>query len=100
MRICSCPKRDKDKEEDEVKGVTKKRKLPQPHLSSYGKKVSTKEDVDLTTYTLPPIKIVGKEAAKSVIKFAHDLMAGNALRQNAFEIYKPYLDELEKKLRK
>ncbi|XP_044735877.1 cellular tumor antigen p53 isoform X2 [Chrysoperla carnea] len=99
VRICSCPKRDKDKEEDEVKGVTKKRKLPQPHLSSYGKKLSAKEDVDLTTFTLPSMKIVGKEAAKSVIKFAHDLMAGNALRQNAFEIYKPYLDELDKKLR-
>lgn len=101
VRICSCPKRDKDKEEKEVLGLStptssgkilhgKKRKHSNLSCSS-GKKI-----IDNKVYRLS-LDIVGRDNYNAVVKSAHDIMAGAAIRTGNYELYKPFIDETLKR---
>lgn len=98
VRICSCPKRDKEKEELEATGgqrpPSKKRKSEkmEPALPPISKRVSTTNE-DTAVYNLN-LDILGKEEAMAVKKFAYDIMAGKALRTGQMELYKPYLNKI------
>lgn len=100
VRICSCPKRDKEKEEAEANGIApqkvKKRKLAKVDGPNSIKKYSSfSDDTSLCHLNL---EILGKEEAMAVKKFAYDVMAGKALRTNQLDLYKPYLNKLLKPL--
>lgn len=90
VRICSCPKRDKKKEEAEVADTqpnVKKRKLCIP----VGKKMMPSYDTHVFNVQL---NIVGKENYLSVLKYAYDIMAGQATRTGQYEFFKPYMDDI------
>lgn len=94
VRICSCPKRDKQKEEAEASGgtlLTKKRKGGKVDSANPGKRHCTAEDN--TPHHLQ-FEIWGKEEAQALKKFAFDLMAGKAVRTGQLDFYKPCLDKL------
>ncbi|CAK9795236.1 Tumor protein p73 [Anthophora plagiata] len=93
VRVCSCPKRDKKKEEAEVieaQPNVKKRKLSMP----VGKKMMPSCDTHIFSVQL---NIVGKENYLSVMKYAYDIMAGQAARTGQFEFFKPYMDDILRK---
>ncbi|XP_056640461.1 tumor protein p73 isoform X1 [Diorhabda carinulata] len=78
VRVCSCPKRDKEKDEkDSVKQLQpsggKKRKIQKPAT----KVAAVNHDVTEYDITIP---IVGENNVKSILKFSHDLMAGEIER--------------------
>nr|ALE99282.1 cellular tumor antigen p53 [Dastarcus helophoroides] len=99
VRVCSCPKRDKEKEEKEVadKGVPrgKKRKLEK----SGDKKIFVPGDhMDTNKYELN-IPIIGKHNVQSVLKYCHDLMAGEIVRRpHSSEPFKLCLQEIANKM--
>ncbi|XP_043265971.1 cellular tumor antigen p53 [Colletes gigas] len=93
VRICSCPKRDKKKEEAETadaQPVVKKRKLCLP----VGKKIMPSFDTHVFNIQL---NIVGKENYLSILKYAYDIMAGQATRTGQYEFFKPYMDDILRK---
>lgn len=89
IRICSCPKRDKQKDEAELavnlESVPIKRKLV-----TSNKKVSSS---DKHVYKIE-LNVVGKENALAVYKYAFDVMAGQAAKTGQHEFYKPYMDNI------
>jgi len=90
IRICSCPKRDKQKGETDLnQSISVKRELA---LTS-GKKISC----DTHVYKVE-LDIVGKENYLSVYKHAYDIMAGQAARTGQHECFKPYMDEISRKV--
>ena len=93
VRVCSCPKRDKKKEEAEIVDAQpdlKKRKL----CMSVGKKMMPSCDTHVFSVQL---NIVGKENYLAVLKYAYDIMAGQASRTGQFEFFKPYMDDILRK---
>ncbi|KOC70960.1 Cellular tumor antigen p53 [Habropoda laboriosa] len=93
VRVCSCPKRDKKKEEAEVlktQSNVKKIKLNVP----VGKKMMPSCDTHVFSVQL---NVVGKENYLSVLKYAYDIMAGQAARTGQFEFFKPYMDDILRK---
>ncbi|XP_043506033.1 cellular tumor antigen p53 [Polistes fuscatus] len=94
VRVCSCPKRDKEKEENEtrngVSGPNKRKRTVTPN-----KNVLPSRDTHVYNIQL---NIVGKENYLSVMKYAHDVMAGQALRTGQLEIFKPYMDSILSKM--
>ena len=93
VRVCSCPKRDKKKEEAEIgdsQANAKKRKL----CISVGKKITPSCDTHVFNLQL---SIIGKENYLAVIKYAYDIMAGQAARTGQFEFFKPYMDDILRK---
>lgn len=96
IRICSCPKRDKQKEESELISETPgsnhntKRKSKHPVLPP-GKKMPTSCDKHVYKVDL---KIVGKENYLAVLKYAYDIMAGQAMKTGQYELFKPYMDDI------
>lgn len=91
VRICSCPKRDKQKDEAEVnlESVPIKRKLV-----TSNKKISSS---DKHVYQIE-LNVVGKENALAVYKYAYDVMAGQAAKTGQHEFYKPYMDNILSKI--
>ncbi|KAL2717969.1 cellular tumor antigen p53 isoform X3 [Vespula squamosa] len=95
VRVCSCPKRDKEKEEAEAMNTlpnTKKRKLSAPP----NKKVML-PSCDTHVYNVQ-LNVVGKENYLAVMKYAYDIMAGQASRTGQFEFFKPYMDNILHKM--
>ncbi|KAL0105986.1 hypothetical protein PUN28_016008 [Cardiocondyla obscurior] len=82
IRICSCPKRDKSKDETECTEPVKRRMLTS-NMSSADKHVYKVE-----------LNVVGKENYLAVYKYAYDIMAGQAAKTGQHEFYKPYLDDI------
>ncbi|KAL3278261.1 hypothetical protein HHI36_013598 [Cryptolaemus montrouzieri] len=84
VRICSCPKRDKEKEEKDHtnKGTApygKKRKL-EGKVEKAEKKSTTNVDAkDRNVYAIT-LELPGKHNVQHVLKSAMDMMAGEALR--------------------
>lgn len=81
VRVCSCPKRDKKKEEAEVTDVQpdiKKRMLCMP----VAKKIMPSCDTHVFNVQL---SIVGKENYLAVLKYAYDIMAGQAIKTGQLE---------------
>ncbi|XP_032663054.1 cellular tumor antigen p53 isoform X2 [Odontomachus brunneus] len=96
IRICSCPKRDKQKEETELLSdnlgnnqVTKRKSTKHPLHS--GKKMPSL--CDQHVYKVQ-INIVGKENYLAVLKYAYDIMAGQAVKTGQYELFKPYMDDI------
>ncbi|XP_071557121.1 cellular tumor antigen p53 [Temnothorax nylanderi] len=86
IRICSCPKRDKQKDEAEYEESLSsvKRKLLTPNKKmSYDKHVYNVE-----------LNIVGKENCLAVYKYAYDIMAGQAAKTGQHDVFKPYMDDI------
>ncbi|KYM94450.1 PREDICTED: cellular tumor antigen p53 [Cyphomyrmex costatus] len=91
IRICSCPKRDKIKGENDLeRSISVKREIA---LTS-GKKIPS---YDTHVYKVE-LDIVGKENYLSVYKHAYDIMAGQAARTGQHECFKPYMDEISRKV--
>lgn len=93
VRVCSCPKRDKKKEESEITDAqpeAKKRKLCVP----IGKKMMPSCDTHVFNIQL---NVVGKENYLAVLKYAYDIMAGQAARTGQYEFFKPYMDDILRK---
>lgn len=88
VRVCSCPKRDKQKEEAEL-----------DHMNAKKPKTLTKKSVSsLDTHVFKvDINVAGKENYLSVLKHAYDIMAGQALRTGHIDFFKPYLDDIQHK---
>lgn len=86
VRVCSCPKRDKQKEEAEV-APPPKRKLAIPA----GKKILS--SVDKHVFKVE-INVVGKENYLAVLKYAYDVMAGQAVKTGQYEFFKPYMEDI------
>ncbi|GJQ72587.1 hypothetical protein Trydic_g1252 [Trypoxylus dichotomus] len=100
VRVCSCPKRDRTKEEEEYSKYPdqpvprgKKRKLNLP------KKVSSFSDPNDTKVYPINLQIVGKKNAKAVLKFARDLMASEVLDRNSEEPFLKTFEELTNMLK-
>lgn len=93
IRICSCPKRDKQKDEAELtvnlESVPMKRKLV-----TSNKKISS---CDKHIYKVE-LNVVGKDNALAVYKYAYNSMAGEALKTGQLELYKPYMDNILNKI--
>ncbi|KAK2582883.1 hypothetical protein KPH14_008959 [Odynerus spinipes] len=97
VRVCSCPKRDKEKEEADAMNTlpsAKKRKLSHPMPQN--KKVML-PSCDTHVYNVQ-LNIIGKENYLAVMKYAFDVMAGQAARTGQFEFFKPYMDEILHKM--
>ncbi|XP_078053296.1 transcription factor p53 isoform X1 [Augochlora pura] len=91
VRVCSCPKRDKMKEESEItQPEVKKRK----HCLSGSLKVMPSCDTHVFNVQL---NIIGKENYLAVLKYAYDIMAGQASRTGQYEFFKPYMDDILRK---
>ena len=101
VRVCSCPKRDKEKEETEqqtgisVKGI-KKRKLNASVVGTVGKKLVLGAP-DAREYNAQ-IKIPGRDNYQAVLKYAYDLLAGQVMRTGQADVVRPYMDEIAKKM--
>lgn len=96
VRICSCPKRDKEKEEKDAQGSKshgKKRKIDSGDKSD--KKIEPK-DKNIHTLTL---EIAGKHNIQNVLKYCHDLMAGEIVRNPTCEMYRLCLRKLATQMR-
>ncbi|CAH0553712.1 unnamed protein product [Brassicogethes aeneus] len=100
VRICSCPKRDKEKEEAELQNANN----PVPHGKK--RKLNNKTDKkplqppdqtkDNKEYELN-LKIVGKHNVQQVLKYCQDLMAGEIIRNTpqGAEPFKKCLNDLQ-----
>ncbi|XP_014606682.1 PREDICTED: cellular tumor antigen p53 [Polistes canadensis] len=95
VRVCSCPKRDKEKEENgttnDVSGSNKRKRTVTP-----SKKVIL-PSCDTHVYNIQ-LNVVGKENYLAVMKYAHDVMAGQASRTGQVEFFKPYMDSILHKM--
>ncbi|XP_014475802.1 PREDICTED: cellular tumor antigen p53 isoform X2 [Dinoponera quadriceps] len=96
VRICSCPKRDRQKEEGEStpnnsgNNLTAKKK-PIKHSAHSGKKMPPLHDQHVYKVNL---NIVGKENYLAILKYAYDITAGQAMKTGQFEFLKPYMDDI------
>ncbi|TGZ33746.1 tumor protein p73 [Temnothorax longispinosus] len=87
IRICSCPKRDKQKDEAEY---------GEDPLSSVKRKILTpnkKMSYDKHVYKVE-LNIVGKENYLAVYNYAYDIMAGQAAKTGQHDVFKPYMDAI------
>jgi len=110
VRVCSCPKRDTEREEKEYQEIqcpeTKRRRmlrvkklppLPPPpppvdeHLSA---PICNEND-----YTIQ-LRIPGMTNVRNIMKQAYDTLAGEAIRIGNYQYYHPYLEEIQKKWKK
>ncbi|XP_020288392.1 cellular tumor antigen p53 isoform X2 [Pseudomyrmex gracilis] len=89
VRVCSCPKRDKLKEEKELKKTSE-----ELIRQNSGNKMSS---CDTHPYKVD-ISVAGKENFLSVLKYAHDVMAGQASRTGQYQAFKPYMDAILRKI--
>ncbi|CAH1163288.1 unnamed protein product [Phaedon cochleariae] len=88
VRVCSCPKRDKEKDEkDNLENGQppqgKKRKLEKPPKRA----VASTDDFKEFSITIP---LVGKHNEQHVLKYCHDLMAGEILKHTSSGTEGPY----------
>ncbi|XP_011296775.1 cellular tumor antigen p53 [Fopius arisanus] len=112
VRVCSCPKRDKDKEEQESGDSIapmpgKKRKFPlgsQQVVHAHcppGKKPMLSQvsasNYDGREYNLS-IRIPGRENAQAILNYAFDRLAGDAVKSGAYQQLAPYMEVLLKKI--
>lgn len=92
VRVCSCPKRDKQKEERETAPI--KTKVRKHNATPLGKKMPSS---DTHVYKIE-LNVVGKENYMAVLKCAHDGMAGQAIKTGQYEFFKPYMDAIRHKM--
>ncbi|XP_045770976.1 cellular tumor antigen p53 [Maniola jurtina] len=75
-RVCSCPRRDKNTQEQEFRASGGKRALPRKQPPAPAKKIKLEAvpNQDLTVVTIPKMDIVGPRAAITSLKVAHNMM--------------------------
>lgn len=99
VRICSCPKRDKEKEEKEYQKDANKNLL----LNGKKRKAenNNRSSVDLQEYRLS-CKIIGKNNYTKVLEYAADLMRSEAYLHDATSepVFKRVLTEINNQLSK
>lgn len=103
VRICSCPKRDKDKEESEKdvarsdvpRGKKRKSNTSAP-IPPEGKKLmeysNTKKGIQLV------VNLPDHDDSEGALICLHDYLSGKANRTKNFERYNPYIKILNKRL--
>lgn len=87
VRVCSCPKRDKEKEEQEFKEAQKQNStqnnngVPMRKKRKLGKKPSDNElangerkNLDNSLVTIPGIEVLGRDIALDTLRFVQDRM--------------------------
>jgi len=89
IRVCSCPKRDKQKEEAELAPI--KTRVRTHNAMPLTKKMPSSSDTHVFKLEL---NVVGKENYLSVLKYAYDVMAGQAARTGQHEFFKPYMEDI------
>ncbi|XP_019701223.1 cellular tumor antigen p53 isoform X2 [Harpegnathos saltator] len=91
IRICSCPKRDKKKEERELVPENP----PNNHLTKRNSKhpMHSGKKMSCDIYKIE-LNIIGKENYLAVLKYAYDIMAGQAMKTGQYELFKPYMDDI------
>ncbi|KAK9752958.1 P53 DNA-binding domain [Popillia japonica] len=99
VRVCSCPKRDKTKEEEEYKKYhgqpgpkSKRRKI----VST--KKLSFTDPNDVGLYSIN-LEVCGKKNAKAIITYARNLMASEVIDRNNDEPFRSCFNELTNTLK-
>ncbi|XP_067210856.1 cellular tumor antigen p53 [Linepithema humile] len=100
IRICSSPKRDKEKEEENLASAS-----PRPSNLSDRRKFPKTRPVALTTKSSSfdnhvykvELNMPGKENYLAIYKYAYDLMAGQASRTGRHDFFKPYMEEVSRK---
>ncbi|XP_014208441.1 cellular tumor antigen p53 isoform X2 [Copidosoma floridanum] len=107
IRICSCPKRDKDKEEmdSDPKGFmvqktttsTYKKRKPSSNVDFPQPMVHKKKMFENQVFNLN-LSICGRDNAIAVMKYACDVMSGCGVRNENLDIYKPYIDKIQKEM--
>lgn len=99
VTVCSCPKRDKEKEEamEEPKDECPKGKRKMNiNNSIIMKKPKSTATAKLGTQAFNfPMTIIGQENFKSVLKVAHEAMAASAFQSGNSEMYKPHMEGIE-----
>lgn len=96
VKICSCPKRDRTKDEaaDREFPATKKRKVSSGKKSVPIYRGPTVEmDSEVYTFTT---KIVGRENLEILKKVAYGLLAGTLARGGQTALIEPIMDELQR----
>lgn len=99
IRICSSPKRDKEKEEENSDAVSVRpnyfdRRKSKANNKSISVGSSLKSSsFDSHVYKIE-LNIPGKENYLAVHKYAYDLMAGQAARSGRHEFFKSYMEEI------
>lgn len=97
MRICSCPKRDKDKAEREFQKEGNKNL----HLNGKKRKADKQPSADLQEYRLS-CKIIGKHNYMKALEYVADLMKSEAYSHGATAepAFKRVLTEINNQLSK
>ncbi|CAG9861486.1 unnamed protein product [Phyllotreta striolata] len=91
VRICSCPRRDREKDENIPAAKSRKRGMIVAKKPS--KKASVVLSRNLQELTVP---VLGPQMRNNVLKYVHDLYAGEILRcGDDIEKQQPYLQGLE-----
>jgi P53 DNA-binding domain len=127
FKVCSCPRRDKEKDENTPKAFPKKRKLENANNPSTSKKIATKIESDTTlpmegslisVPSLPVNNLSGivikqeqdnpvelklvlpnEQIKKKIIELAYDTIAGEMSRSGQMA-YINYLNEIQKQIGK
>lgn len=116
VRVCSCPKRDKEKEEKEFsehmaahnQGTApphgRKRKLTNSKKSSYQNNVTDasiifdRSQTDNFLYKIPLLEVVGKDIALDTLRFAQDRMLAELYRSRYDEEREALVKECVQKI--
>ncbi|XP_017785909.1 PREDICTED: cellular tumor antigen p53 [Nicrophorus vespilloides] len=95
-RICSCPKRDKDKEETDFYGKRAPKQLTSVPNGKKRKQATATEDSD-KIYNLQ-LRIAGKDNYEECLRLVHDHMLGSIDRQGHTQNKARCLQEIKKKI--
>jgi len=91
IRICSSPKRDKEKEEESLAPPASSAIILPGRQKSLKKLTNKSSSFDNHIYKVE-LNIPGKENYLAIYKYAYDLMAGQAARSGRHEFFKPYME--------
>nr|XP_022919305.1 cellular tumor antigen p53 [Onthophagus taurus]XP_022919306.1 cellular tumor antigen p53 [Onthophagus taurus] len=102
VRICSCPKRDKEKEEAEV-GEAPLGQPPPNKRRKTSKKMQAQlieqdENKDTAVHTVT-FKVVGSKGKKAALEGVYNILAGQMMLQPGHEdVYRPLLEDVKNQI--
>ncbi|XP_058796389.1 cellular tumor antigen p53-like [Phymastichus coffea] len=98
VKICALPQRDRQRDEYRIQGSSRKRRAKkcksqqQSSLTPFWLNSSSNEHHSNEEVYSLNIDILGEENYKSVLKYAYDVMAAQAIRTGNHELFKPHMD--------